>query len=885
MNIADKIRNQFPEFIESEYPTFIKFVEHYYEFLESAELILENTNGVYTAGEKIVGQTSGLEATIRAVDHPNSRIFISTQNKFIISEEIRQIPSINTQGDRRVDLEAVSVRILELLTNGVPTGKSADALTTLLESVISGYQRGDIDNDEDVDISDAIEFFRFIDGLIAESDPKHVWIVDNIITPMESDYTTYSEWIPNPPLGVSNIVSYRPNPIQTIEQLLDYRDIDSTVAIFFDRFREEFMSSIPNKLANGIDKRNIIKNITDLYREKGTSVGHQLFFKMLLNDTAELYYPSEDILESSGGKWSFDTIVRVDKGTDISDISVLVGKKITQKNKPLSSTVHLATAIIESATLIYYGVVEVLELKINNESIKGKFIENENIYVIGTDNYEYTFVLSPLAVGVTISDPGQNYSISDEIRVDGFGMPVSMEVGDITSGYVNDISIRNGGSGYIDNESLIFNETNTNGQGTEAIISGVHGSITMEDGTLSLATQTDPVIIQEDYTVWLSGRSEDKFKFESGIGEITDTYISRYGQNYNRPPVITAPTGTGVELLPITTSVGSISEISILDPGFDYYGYINAIPDTTLILHSNTVSFVLNETVTTSSGGTGVVVSYKNDINLLKIKSLTGTANVDDTVTGNLSGGNGVVLLNTTATCIVDIGAVHSSIGKFVNEDGFISSFSKRIQDNYYYQNYSYLVKTAESIINWRSAVKSAVHPAGFAVFGEINIVTLLSSKMKVPTLNSTTYTPELFSTFKDIFHTVLRRRLGSDGYGVKNTNPLMGGEGSRDVSADGQYDVSSFHNYKIDWIYPTLYFQKYSNKAHTLNTIDRHKFITHQGYVQGALHPDTGETINETHGYMMMQFADYIISDFETDPFRKVNIPPPSEITTKTIP
>jgi hypothetical protein len=195
------------------------------------------------------------------------------------------------------------------------------------------------------------------------------------------------------------------------------------------------------------------------------------------------------------------------------------------------------------------------------------------------------------------------------------------------------------------------------------------------------------------------------------------------------------------------------------------------------------------------------------------------------------------------------------------------------------------LVKTAESITNWRSAVKSAVHPAGFNMFGEINIITKLSGKIKVPTLNSTTYTPELFSTFKDIFHTVLRRRLGSDGYGVKNTNPLMGGEGSRDVSADGQYDVSAFHEYRIDWTYPTLYLDTDRIIPFTLFSVDRHKFITHHGYVQGAPHPDTGDTINETHGYMMMQFADYIISDFETDPFRRVNIPPPSEITTKTIP
>ena len=34
-----------------------------------------------------------------------------------------------------------------------------------------------------------------------------------------------------------------------------------------------------------------------------------------------------------------------------------------------------------------------------------------------------------------------------------------------------------------------------------------------------------------------------------------------------------------------------------------------------------------------------------------------------------------------------------------------------RIQDSFYYQDYSYVVKVGESINTWRDAIKSTVHP------------------------------------------------------------------------------------------------------------------------------------------------------------------------------
>lgn len=49
--------------------------------------------------------------------------------------------------------------------------------------------------------------------------------------------------------------------------------------------------------------------------------------------------------------------------------------------------------------------------------------------------------------------------------------------------------------------------------------------------------------------------------------------------------------------------------------------------------------------------------------------------------------------------------------------------------------------------------------------------------------------------------------------------------------------------------------------------------------------HPDTGEKGTNLHGYDIKQFGHYLISDVTNYPDMRTNIPPPSEITYKTIP
>ena len=108
--------------------------------------------------------------------------------------------------------------------------------------------------------------------------------------------------------STATVTQYRANPVQTIQQLLEYANVDNTIYDFLDEFRNSFMEAIPNTLASGLSKRKLIKSIKDLYTAKGTQKGHQLFFRMLFDEEAELFYPRDNMLkpsESTFGKLSF----------------------------------------------------------------------------------------------------------------------------------------------------------------------------------------------------------------------------------------------------------------------------------------------------------------------------------------------------------------------------------------------------------------------------------------------------------------------------------------------------------------------------------------------------------------------------------------------------
>ena len=81
---------------------------------------------------------------------------------------------------------------------------------------------------------------------------------------------------------------------------------------------------------------------------------------------------------------------------------------------------------------------------------------------------------------------------------------------------------------------------------------------------------------------------------------------------------------------------------------------------------------------------------------------------------------------NGEATGIPIISIVATYPGQYITRDGFLSDI-KKLQDSYYWQDFSYVLKTKQSLDQYAVIVKKLLHPAGTILFGEVDISTLLS--------------------------------------------------------------------------------------------------------------------------------------------------------------
>lgn len=67
-------------------------------------------------------------------------------------------------------------------------------------------------------------------------------------------------------------------------------------------------------------------------------------------------------------------------------------------------------------------------------------------------------------------------------------------------------------------------------------------------------------------------------------------------------------------------------------------------------------------------------------------------------------------------------GAWNATAQKYDDANGFLSN-TKKLHDSYYYQRYSYVIKTGLNVDTWKNPFNRLVHPAGFIFFGQIFLV------------------------------------------------------------------------------------------------------------------------------------------------------------------
>ena len=287
------------------------------------------------------------------------------------------------------------------------------------------------------------------------------------------------------------LVEYRGNPIQNIQQMLEYADVDNTLFDFLDNMRDQFMIAIPETLASGVSKRNLIKNIKDLYAAKGTSEGHKLFMRILLGETAEIFYPNTYMLRNSGGDWNQKTIMRVAAFAGVEGSEV--------ENQIITGQSSGATAIVVSSLVTQQGTISVTEFEIAN--IVGTFTDGEVVKGTSTTrDVDVSFTIDGIVASTTLVNDGILHTDREDTEVEGIGNNnASIVVDGIAEGSVSEVIVDDVGSLYEVGDTVTFTAqtADTNVNAATGFVSMIGGGIQLETGTLDDTTFTDDAITLE----------------------------------------------------------------------------------------------------------------------------------------------------------------------------------------------------------------------------------------------------------------------------------------------------------------------------------------------------------------------------------------------------
>ena len=542
--------------------------------------------------------------------------------------------------------------------------------------------------------------------------------------------------------------------------LLNYEknfDINRTLDTFIPKFKNQYAQNFP--LGAQIDDRRLIKFIKQFYEAKGSEKAIELLFRILYNERTEIFYPSEQILRASDGIWIEDITLKLAVDSSITanpfdlsskavrityyeNISSVVYERTIETNISnvtkfayvFPAVYELVTSLPKTARIIVPGAGASANALVSGGQVRA---------VVGDTNKTFNGATAVDLTNNRITIPSHGYSTGDVVIYDKNG-------GTIVTGLTN----------YAVYFVIVVN-TNTIKLATSAgsAAAGTAVDLTvLGSGTHRLY---DPVIdsgngyfaaptVQFTST---SGTAASARAILTDTNEISHVIITNGGSGYSTAPAVTFSTDsirTKVEIVsgtvdePIVTNYGYIvrqlSTVDVIDcsgtpPCGFTVGDIFSIDETGSVgsyaieFENETLEYFLNKYNETDTAINPYTLVGRDNKASIRIDAVdadgcptavsifdTGFDFERETFTAIIES-----QLGCTATLSFTTGAVNVKTGRFRDSRGMLSNVNK-LQDNFYYQNYSYVVRSNVPSNKWLDIVKNTTHPAGTAVFGELTI-------------------------------------------------------------------------------------------------------------------------------------------------------------------
>lgn len=191
------------------------------------------------------------------------------------------------------------------------------------------------------------------------------------------------------------------NNIYFTRNLLDNRDIDTTIDDFLYHYKQKYLAGAP---VNFDRSRFNIKHVKDFYNSKGTERGTKLFLNRVYGvSEADVYFPGVDVLKPSDGEWTVPVYLEVSLS---EKTKLFIGKTVVGSTSG-------ATAFVEGLgrKAINGQYLDILYLS----NVNGSFTFDEILTVDGN------LVNCPRVVGsltrITINDTGREFVVGDVVDV------------------------------------------------------------------------------------------------------------------------------------------------------------------------------------------------------------------------------------------------------------------------------------------------------------------------------------------------------------------------------------------------------------------------------------------------------------------------------------
>lgn len=544
--------------------------------------------------------------------------------------------------------------------------------------------------------------------------------------------------------------------LQTID--IDNTDHDEAAEYLYKKFIRDIPLSIE------ADKSILLKHIKDFYRAKGTEKATKfLIYALTGHANTSLYYPKQDILKASDGKWFIQKTLRIaNTWINGSSDSSLEGLQLFLGQQIIGETSN-ASAIVETTNRFYEQGSLIDELVLSN--IQGDFQNGEKI--LSNDGYE-THLYGGFINTITIRNGGIGYNVGDPvIVVSNTGAGACVVVSGVSTGNISSMLVDYGGAGFHTNDQILV--SGGGGSGATAIVYIVDNSGSVHPNSYNIVAAT--IGLEGNTTIGNtlfsnlvpavsdpanSSIANSMLYFQySNVGPIQLVYIVNPGTNYTSTPTMDVVSNT------IVRNSGILGRMSLNNGGIGYQvgdeiEFINVVGgygtgargNVTSVDGSGVITGIAfkqmaghyiggegynqsflpraNVISTTGSGANVTVTAILGDGEFFgqtgntpigsieEISIINKGVNYDDTTTLDLTGsGDG----NANAT-VTTIEGVISFPGRFLNDDGFLSAYNF-LQDQHYYQPYSYVIRTDVPMTEYATTMKKLGHPSGLKMFGE----------------------------------------------------------------------------------------------------------------------------------------------------------------------